>query len=62
MSEPESEPTVDPEVAAVAESAIPVSAEPPPWRIRHRLTFRLIVGVIILWLIGMAVLMMFKHL
>jgi hypothetical protein len=58
----ESEPVVDPEVAAVAQSATPIAAETPPWRIRHRLTFRLLIGLIILWLIAMGALMLFKHL
>jgi hypothetical protein len=57
----ESEPTVDPEVAAVAETAMPISAETPPWRIRHRTTFRLLIGVLILWLVGAGALMVFKH-
>ena len=58
----ESEPTVDPEVAAVAQSATPVADETPPWRVRRRVTFRLLIGVIILWLIVMGALMLFKHL
>jgi hypothetical protein len=58
----ESEPTVDPEVAAVAETAKPLSAEPPPWRVRHRTTFRLLIGVLILWLVGAGALMVFKRL
>ena len=57
----ESEPTVDPEVAAVAETAMPISAETPPWRIRHRTTFRLLIGVLILWLVGAGALMVFKR-
>jgi len=52
---------VDPEVAAVAESAKPISEETPPWRIRHRTTFRLLIGVLILWLVGAGALMVFKH-
>ena len=56
-----SEPTVDPEVAAIAQEAKPVADETPPWRIRHRMTFRLLIGVLILWLVVMAALMLFKH-
>jgi len=57
----ESEPTVDPEVAAVAQSATPLADETPSWRIRHPLTFRLLIGVLILWLVAMGALMVFKR-
>jgi hypothetical protein len=58
----ESEPTVDPEVAAVAEFATPVAEEVPSWRVRHRTTFRLVIGIIVVWLVVMAVVILFKHL
>ena len=56
-----SEPTVDPDVAAVAQSATPVADETPAWRIRHPMTFRLLIGVLILWLVAMGALMLFKR-
>ena len=57
----ESEPTVDPAVVEATGSAVPLDREPPPWRIRHRTTFRLIIGVVVIWLFVAAYLMLFKH-
>lgn len=57
----ESEPTVDPAVVEATGSAVPLDKEPPPWRIRHRTTFRLVIGVIVVWLFVAAYLMLFKH-